>query len=123
MEEWQELINSISEARHNKVLECQMAKFDKLCQHKTGCHSNLTKNSNSNLTYNQGSGHSNFSIDTRVTTTSLTSTSSTWVKNLSSTPLTEAQECLLAHRPKFTIVLKCPSNGDYTWQWKMHAPN
>ena len=40
-------------------------------------------------------------------------TSSTWVKNLSSTRLTEAQEHLLANRPNFAIVTTCPLNEDY----------
>ena len=39
--------------------------------------------------------------------------SSTWVKNLPSTSLTEAQECLLAHRSNLAKVPKCPPNGDY----------
>ena len=40
----QELIISVIEARHNKVLEHQRAKFDKLYQQKTDGHSNLTCN-------------------------------------------------------------------------------
>ena len=40
-------------------------------------------------------------------------TSSTWVKNLSSTLLAEAQECLLAHGPNFAIVPRCPPSGEY----------
>ena len=72
MEECRELTNSVIEARCNKDLECQRAKFSKLCEWTIGGHSNLA--------YNQAGGHFNFSMDTSVTTVSLTSTSSQWVK-------------------------------------------
>ena len=36
-----------------------------------------------------------------------------WVRNLSKTPLTEAQECLLAHGPNFVIVPKEPPICEY----------
>ena len=35
------------------------------------------------------------------------------VKNLSDTPLTEAEECLLAHGPNFMIIPRCPPKGEY----------
>ena len=37
----------------------------------------------------------------------------TWVRNLSSTPLTEAQTKVLAHGPNFTVVPRCPPIGEY----------
>ena len=36
-----------------------------------------------------------------------------WVRNISKTPLTEAQECLLAHGPNFVIVPKEPPICEY----------
>ena len=37
----------------------------------------------------------------------------TWVKNLSSAPLTEAQTRALAHGPNFTVVPRSPPVGEY----------
>ena len=71
-------------------------------------------NSHSNSAFNQWDSHSNFGNNTKdIRAPSTMLTSSTWVKNLSSTPITEAQECLLAHGPNFAIVPKCPFNGEY----------
>ena len=39
--------------------------------------------------------------------------SSTWVKNLSDTLLTEAQEGMLAHGQCFMIIPRCPPKGEY----------
>ena len=38
-------------------------------------------------------------------------TTNTWVKNLSSIPITKAKEHLLAHGPNFAITPKHPPNG------------
>ena len=51
------------------------------------------------------------------------STSSTWVKNLSDKPLTEAQEQLLAHRPNFNITPDVYPMGNTLWQLNMLALN
>ena len=40
MEEYQELVKRVIEARHSKVLECQRVKYETLCHQKTGGHSN-----------------------------------------------------------------------------------
>ena len=37
----------------------------------------------------------------------------TWVKNLSSTPLTQAQNRALAHGPNFAVVPRSPPVGEY----------
>ena len=59
-------------------------------------------------------GHSNCAIlKKQMTDTGPSSTSSTWVKNLSDTLLTEAQECLLAHGPNFMIIPRSPLKGEY----------
>ena len=36
-----------------------------------------------------------------------------WVINISSTPLTEAQEKLLAHMPNYAVVPRCPPIAQY----------
>ena len=36
-----------------------------------------------------------------------------WVRNISKTPLTEAQECLLAHGPNFVVVPREPPICEY----------
>ena len=72
-------------------------------------------------------GHSNHATTIRAAKSSLTTNTdqtneasdidaeetSTCVKNLSNTPLTGAQECLLAHRSKFAISTKHPPTGEY----------
>ena len=57
MEQCQNLINNIIEARHTNVLNCQMSKFDVLYQQKLGVHSN----------FNQRGGHSNIGTNTADT--------------------------------------------------------
>ena len=77
MEKCQGLINSVIEARYSMVLDNQRSKFEILYQQKTDGHSN------SNSAFN----HSNLGTNTKDTRAQSTmSTSSTWVKNLSSTP-------------------------------------
>ena len=44
--------------------------------------------------------------------TSTTEVTKKWVTNLSSTPLTEEQERLLAHGPKFSIRPRQPQSGN-----------
>ena len=66
-------------------------------------------------------GENSHTIDTRTATDTTTETvivdqidqktstytiSDNWVRNLSKTPLTEAQECLLGHGPNFVLVPK-----------------
>ena len=46
---------------------------------------------------------------------------SKWVLNLSSNPLTEAQEKLLAHGPNFTISPGSPPIGEYIAVVENHA--
>ena len=70
LEECQDFINRVIECRHHRVLVRQKRKFELLCQQKTGGCSNKEDHVNSATTSN---------------------TDSKWVKNLSDTPLTEAQ--------------------------------
>ena len=59
-------------------------------------------------------GCSNCAISKQLTTDTCSSlTSSNWVKNLYNTPLTEAQEQLLALGPDFMFIPRCPPKGEY----------
>ena len=69
-------------------------------------------NANSSM-YNFNSGCSNFPTNGSTTTTSTNTTRVKWVKHLSSTPLTAAQESLLARGPNFAIVLLYLTKGEY----------
>ena len=107
LEECQNLINRVVDCKHQRVLDWQKSKSEALYQQKTSGHSNM-------------GGCSNYAAITRTVKSNHTSETpdvadkiSIWVRNLSNMPLTEAQECLLAHGPKFTISPKCPPVGEY----------
>ena len=94
LEKCQDFIQRIIECRHHRVLVQQKRKFELLCQRKTGVRSNQEDHDNSN--------------------TDLTpDTDSKWIKNLSDTPLTEAQTRLLAYVPNFTIIPKNLPKEEY----------
>ena len=102
MEECDKFIKVKRESRHLKTLECQKSKFERLCQKNTGGHSNIKHG---------GHGYSNISTPNMPSDLSIHSSTpdlrpniSTWVKNISRTPHTEAQEQLLAHGPNFAVV-------------------
>ena len=106
LEECQNLMNRVVECRHQRILDWQKSKFEALYQQKTNDHSNM-------------GGHSNHTTTTRAVKSNKTSKApnvadktSIWVKNLSNMPLTEAKECLLAHRSKFAISLNVHLLGD-----------
>ena len=78
MEESKSFINCIREARHNKTLECQKSKFERLwMKNKGGC-----SNKNSNM-YGYHSGKI-LNSRQRATTKTAPSTTSNWVINMSS---------------------------------------
>ena len=83
------------EIRHQRVMERQMSKFDRLLygqkRQEQGGHSNKEDYLDQ--------GH--------------TEKTKKWVINLSSIPLTKEQESLLAHGPNFAITPKKPPVGDY----------
>ena len=80
LQECQDFIKRIIECRHHRVMVRQKRKFELLCQRKTGGRSNQDEHDNSNCDRTSD-------------------TDSKWIKNLSDTPLTEAQTRLLAHGP------------------------
>ena len=88
------------ELRHRRVMERQLSKFNRLLvekNHKTqGGHSN------------HWSSHSN-----QHGPEMNNNTSKKWVINLSSIPLTQEQESLLAHGPNFVVTPQKPPYGEY----------
>ena len=111
-EEWmdkcKEFIEIRRESQHSKTLEQQKDKFNRLLQRykmrEGGC-SNLygvhIGNYSNNTSYNN-TNHSQEKEKENI-----------WVRNLSSTPLTEAQTKELAHGPNFAVVPRCPPVGEY----------
>ena len=101
MEECEKLIKNVIESRPKRVLERQKAKYEVLHQCKIGGHSNkvyCTDHNNTHTCTKQQIGPE----DTKK-----------WVINLSSTPLTENQERLLAWVPKFAIKPMWPPVEEY----------
>ena len=137
MEECNIYIENRRELRHLKTLDRHLFKFQRLCHDYTGGHSNSwhgvhgengctntnTCTATATTTANQGylgDGTNNISSDNNIinnTSTNISTNTKTtngnWVRNLSKTPLTEAQECLLAHGPNFVLVPREPSTCEY----------
>ena len=92
LEECKILMERVKEYRHNSVMMRQKAKFEGLMQQKQGGHSNQ----------GEVSRDTNNTEDTKK-----------WVRNLSSIPLSEDQERLLAWGPKFSIKPRQPPVSEY----------
>ena len=92
LEEWNNLMERVKEYRHNSIMMRQKAKFEGLLQQKQGGHSNQGV---------VGSPHN------RDMSNNDTEDTKKWVRNLSSTPLSEDQERLLAWGQSF---LSSPDN-------------
>ena len=102
-EECLRFIERVKESRHQIVQKRQMSKIERLLQRnreiwpqehaKNGC-------SKARFEENRGTSTDNIKEYTKR-----------WVKNLSSTPLTEAQFSLLAHGPNFAIAPRHPPMG------------
>ena len=90
MQECKTLMERVRENRHNKVLERQKTKFEALVLKSNG-------RSKQDVRKNSTKGDTNEDRDGK------NREKNRWVINLSNTPLTEDQERLLAHRPKFVI--------------------
>ena len=108
MEECERFINIKMESGHLKTFECQRQKIERLFHKykKTegGC-SNI-HHGNHDQTSIVTASDSNFNASPNLT-------NNTWVRNISSTPLTEAQEKLLSHRPNYAVVPICQPIGEY----------
>ena len=48
-----------------------------------------------------------------TSSTKSTTSNNTWIRNISSTPLTEGQVNVLSHGPNFTVVPRCLPVGEY----------
>ena len=108
MDRCKEFIEIGRENQHYKTLERQKDRFDMLLQRNKmregnftnlhgvyiGNHSNSTSYNNTNCEHDK----------TKV---------NTWVKNLSSTPLTQAQTRPLANGPNLTVVPRSPPVREY----------
>ena len=107
MEECRTFIEIRRERRHLSTLERHLSKFRRLCHEKPGGHSNPQHGA-------QRENSGNTCITTCNQTTTITDTSRSisispdnqqdiicenWVRNMSKTPLTEAEERLLRHGP------------------------
>ena len=114
------------EQRHWKTLERHLSKFQRMCHDNIGGCSNShygrhdkfgCSNTHTciHITTNQGDGRDKDSSNknNNIKTNNSNSNNNNWVRNLSKTPLTEAQECLLSRGPNFVIVLKEPPTCDY----------
>ena len=123
MRECESFIKTRREARHQKTLKRQLSKFERLCHKNTGGRSkeqdgalhahvlaNNTKDGSNMVpgpitTSIQGPGTTAEGLDTNK--------ENIWVRNLSKTPLTTAQEKVLARGPNFAIVPKIPPVVEY----------
>ena len=99
LEECNTLMERVREYRHKRVMERQKAKFEALIQQKQGGHSNQGQVSSSQMN--------------RDMVNTSTEDTKKWVRNLSSTPLTDDQERLLAWGPKFSIRPRQPPVSEY----------
>ena len=110
-----EFINKVREDRFNKVKQRQVSTFNRLIT-KTN---NKINNSQDRETSASGNNNDNLNHNQLQTGTSQSNQGSTRNKsnkcviNLSKTPLTPAQESLLAKGPNFAIIPKVPPNVDY----------
>ena len=103
-----EFIEARKEARHYKTMIRQKQKLERLCHRNSsergGC-SNIHGDHTCTNTENLGISPSN--------NTCITNTNNKWVINISSKPLTQAQEKLLAHGPNYTQVPRSPPITEY----------
>ena len=120
MENCHEFIYHIKERRHYKTMERQKKKFEKLWLKKTVDRSNIQsggdgRNQNQNLNGTVETIQPTDTVEAETSTTSVHNKNNNnnnnnnkvkWVHNLSKTPLTEAQEKVLAHVPNFAITTK-----------------
>ena len=124
MEECIGFIKEKRELRHFKTQEQQKLKFERLCQKnikKEGDHSNIQHGNHDQRDVNNRPEDRNNMSETTNTNTDHTeangdvtsnNSNNIWVRNISSTPLTEAEK-ILSWGPNFAIVPKSPPVGEY----------
>ena len=109
LKECQEFINTRREARHSKTIDRQKQKLNRLFHRNSsnkGGHSNIHGNHAFKTTCET-------CISLVTTGTSTSNNTNKWVINISSKPLTEAQEKLLAHGPNYAVVPRSPPVTEY----------
>ena len=121
MEECNMYIENRREQGHLKTSERHLSKFCILChgytggclnsQHgehgENGCTNTYTCTTTTTTTTSTNQG------DLRDNNTSNNNTDGNWVSNFSKTPLTDVQQCLLAHWPNFVLVPREPPTCKY----------
>ena len=125
MHDCYDFIKMRRERRHFKTLERQLSKFYRLCQKNTGCPSSqhgehgghghiwskTKRDHNQNTSGNYNISEVEASIEEEKD--GRENVGKNWVRNISKTPLTKAQENLLAHGPNYVIVPKEPPTVEY----------
>ena len=120
MKDCESFIMTRKEARHQKTLKRQVSKFERLCHKNTGGCTNIqdgTQHEQTNPENRINTGFRGSDSGQNITPgqgLDIDSNSGNiWVRNLSKTPLTKAQEQVLAHGPNFAIVPKVPPVLEY----------
>ena len=115
MEECIGFIKDKRESRHLKTLEHQKLKFQRLC-HKSkkiegGC--SKTKHGNHDQIKTNNTSDSKFNTNCKQENEDEDGNNNTWITNISSTPLTEAELKVLSYGPNFAVVHRYPPVGEY----------
>ena len=138
MEDCSNYIEYRREGRHQKTLQRQVSKYNRLCHKNAGGHSNYwhgdhdenchlntntcrnTAGANITVTADQGDNNNDInslSNTMNMNTSNISNTSNInnnkWVRNYSKIPLTEAQHRLLSHGPNFVITPRDPPTLEY----------
>ena len=128
MEKCSNFVETRRERRHLSTLDWHLSKFKRLCHNYTGGHSSplhgvhgengCTKDTctvikSTTTTVDQKSFGYDSENNSNNTSTSTYTIGDDWVRNPSKTPMTEAQECLLAHGSNFVLVPKDQPTCEY----------
>ena len=112
MEECKNFIKIKRESRHYKTLERQKNKLERLCHKNRSAKSGRSNIQHGNLNSTVNINTNGQRIDT-ASPSQVQGSNIKWVRNISSTPLTEAQIKLLSHGPNYTMVPKNPPIIEY----------
>ena len=125
--ECEDYIEYAKETRHNKVLQRQVSKFERLIQkisaeksgHSKQCHSSMYMYSGNSSRYMHQQQDTDTDTDQDRDTNQVHDSDpdqdqkKKWVINLSDVPLTPTQEAVLAHWPNFAVTPKYPPIVEY----------
>ena len=111
----------IRDRRHLKTLETQLSRFYRLCQKNNtghsssqhgehGRHGHILSKNNRDHNQNTSGNHNISEVEANIEEEKdgRENVGKNWVRNISKTPVTKAQENLLAHGPNYVIVPKEP---------------